>query len=305
MNQVHVGARLGCCLALAGVIGLAACDGTKNERKKIVLVSRQNNSGTYLYFREAVLGKERDFRAGTSDQNGSKDVVDLVSRTPNAIGYSGMGYATSGVKMLKVSAKGGEAIAPTVDNARTGKYPIARPLFIYTIGAPEGAVKAYLDWMLSKEGQDIVASEGEVPNTTMVDNPGAPPAEKFQIKVGGSDTMVNIAQSWAEAFQKKYPQISIQVAGGGSSTGVSGLQDGTIQIANMSRAMKPGEKATLAAKYGKDPVEFIMGQDGLAVYVHKDNPIETISIEELAEVYGTDGKLEFWDQLAGWPKSTE
>lgn len=131
---------------------------------EITRVSRQNNSGTYVYFREAVLGKDRDYKLGSVDQSGSKDVVALVEKTPGAIGYSGMGYATPDVKMLKISAKKGEAgVAPTVENAVAGKYPITRPLHIYTLGEPEGATKEYLDWIMSKEGQAVVGELGYVP----------------------------------------------------------------------------------------------------------------------------------------------
>jgi len=131
---------------------------------EIIRVSRQSNSGTYFYFRETVLGKGRDFKLGSRDMQGSKDVVELVSKTPGAIGYSGMGYATPEVKMLKVArAKGDTAYAPTVENALAHTYPIARPLFMYTLGEPAGAVKKYIDWVHSGAGQKIVAASGYVP----------------------------------------------------------------------------------------------------------------------------------------------
>lgn len=131
---------------------------------EITRVSRQNNSGTYEYFREAVLGDEREYKLGSIDQSGSKDLVALVSKTPGAIGYSGMGYHTSDVKMLKISkTKGGEAVAPTVQTAQDGSYPITRPLYIYTVGEVEGNVKAFLEWILSPEGQQIVQELGYVP----------------------------------------------------------------------------------------------------------------------------------------------
>jgi phosphate transport system substrate-binding protein len=134
--------------------------------KKIVRVSRQNSSGTYAYFREAVLGKKRDLKLGSIDQSGSKDVVTLVSRTPAAIGYSGMGYMTDEVKVLKVSRRKGEpGVEPTIANARNGSYPLTRPLQIYTIGQPAGAVKQYLAWILDTEGQDVVFQLGYVPLT--------------------------------------------------------------------------------------------------------------------------------------------
>lgn len=130
----------------------------------IVRVSRQAGCGTYSYFREAVLGKKRDYKLGSVDQSGSKAVVALVSKTPCAIGFSGMGYATPDVKMLRVSKKPGEpGVAPTAANARTGAYPITRPLLIYSAGEPTGPVKAYLDWILSPEGQAVVRELGYVP----------------------------------------------------------------------------------------------------------------------------------------------
>ena len=143
-------------------LGVKAIPGGKDN--KIVRVSRQNNSGTYHYFREVVVGKKADFKAGSLDMNGSKDVVELVGRTPTAIGYSGLGYATKQVKILKVSKKKGEpGVAPTIATTLDKTYPIARPLFMYTPGQPSPQVKAYLDWVMSPMGQKIVEHTGYVP----------------------------------------------------------------------------------------------------------------------------------------------
>lgn len=129
----------------------------------IVRVSRQSSSGTYEFFREHVLNN-RDFKLGSRDMNGSKEVVELVSTTPTAIGYSGMGYATPKVKMLKVAQKAGEpAYSPTVENVLNKHYPIARSLHLYTLGEPQGEIKKYIDWILSNEGQKIVEETGYVP----------------------------------------------------------------------------------------------------------------------------------------------
>jgi phosphate transport system substrate-binding protein len=139
-------------------------ENTACSSDEITRVSRQNNSGTYHYFREAVLGNARDYKLGSIDQSGSKDVVALVSRTPCAIGYSGMGYRTDEVKWLQVAAEeGGTPVEPNVDSAREGAYPIARPLQIYTLGEPSGPLKDYIDWILSDEGQKIVLDLGYVP----------------------------------------------------------------------------------------------------------------------------------------------
>jgi phosphate transport system substrate-binding protein len=129
--------------------------------QEIIRVSRQSNSGTYEFVREIVLGKEGDFKLGSRDMQGSKDVVDLVSKTPCAIGYSGLGYATPHVKAICVAAgKSSECVAPTAETAKSGKYPLSRPLYMYTLGEPTGAVLEYLSWIKSPVGQEIVASNG-------------------------------------------------------------------------------------------------------------------------------------------------
>ncbi len=141
---------------------------------EIVRVSRQNNSGTYVYFQEAVLGKERDYKLGSRDMHGSKDVVDLVENTPCAIGYSGLAYATPEVKMPCIALEeGGACVQPSVETAVDGSYPIARPLIMYTAGQPQGAVKEYLDWVLSDAGQCIILEKGYAPVRAV--SCGAPP----------------------------------------------------------------------------------------------------------------------------------
>lgn len=130
---------------------------------EIVVVSRQNNSGTYVYFKDAVLGAARDYKLGTRDMHGSKDVVDLVEHTPCAIGYSGLAYATEGIKMPCIETATGDCIAPSVATAIDRSYPVARPLFMYTSGAPQGAVAGYLDWILSDAGQCIIKAKGYAP----------------------------------------------------------------------------------------------------------------------------------------------
>jgi phosphate transport system substrate-binding protein len=131
---------------------------------EIIRVSRQNNSGTYVYFREALLGTSRELKMGSIDQSGSKDVVVLVSRTPCAIGYSGMAYVIPEVKQLALSRKRGEpGVPPSAETASDGTYPLARPLYLYTREAPTGAVREFLDWVLGEEGQKLVSDIGYVP----------------------------------------------------------------------------------------------------------------------------------------------
>ncbi|MEN8177422.1 MAG: phosphate ABC transporter substrate-binding protein [Pseudomonadota bacterium] len=142
------------------------------DSDKIVVVSRQNNSGTYVYFKKAILKtaakkgviEKGKFRQGTLDMHGSKDVVDLVEKTPCAIGYSGLAYATDHLKMVCVDGEDGKpCVSPSVATASDRSYPIARPLFMYTNGEPAGAIKTYLDWIKSDTGQCILMKKGYAP----------------------------------------------------------------------------------------------------------------------------------------------
>jgi phosphate transport system substrate-binding protein len=136
--------------------------GCKNQQ--IVVVSRQNNSGTYAYFKEAVLGKKGKYRQGTLDMHGSKDVVDLVEKTPCAIGYSGLAYATDHIKMACIATDDpANCVSPSPETASDRSYPIARPLLMYTNGEPTGHIKTYMDWVKSDAGQCIIQEKGYAP----------------------------------------------------------------------------------------------------------------------------------------------
>lgn len=143
-------------------LGVKGIPGAKGD--EIVVVSRQNNSGTHHYFKEAVIGKKNEQRPDTVNQNGSADVVNLVGTTPNAIGYSGMGYKTAAVKVLKVSKKTGEkSVAPSIETTLDKSYPISRPMFMYTAGEPPEHIKKYVDWIHSDAAQQILKDQGYVP----------------------------------------------------------------------------------------------------------------------------------------------
>ena len=113
----------------------------------------------------------------------------------------------------------------------------------------------------------------------------------IEIQNAGSDTMVNLAQAWAEAYGAANNNVDVAVAGGGSGTGIAALINGTADIANCSRAMKSSELTKSVDTHGKDPKQHVMGLDALAVYVHKDNPLDEITIEQLGGIYGEDGAI--------------
>lgn len=139
-------------------------DPDSNFSGEIQRASRQNNSGTYVFFRKAVCGEGGEYKQGANSLTGSKEVVEFVSTTPKAIGYSGMGYKTEHVNWLAVSKEdGGKAFEPTGENVLSKDYPIARPLFLYTVGNEPAHVKAYIEWILGADGQRIVGEQKFVP----------------------------------------------------------------------------------------------------------------------------------------------
>jgi phosphate transport system substrate-binding protein len=130
----------------------------------IVRVSRQNNSGNYHFFREVVIGMGRDFKLGTRDMNSSKDVIELVARTPTALGYASLGYAMEQVKVLKLSRTEAErAVAPSSRTIVNGTYPLAHPMMFYTRSSPPNDVQRFVQWTMSAAGQEIVERNGYGP----------------------------------------------------------------------------------------------------------------------------------------------
>ncbi|UCD98060.1 MAG: PstS family phosphate ABC transporter substrate-binding protein [Chloroflexota bacterium] len=141
------------------------------EDRPIVKLSRETNSGTHVYFLEEVLrlGMKDDKTLFSTDTLllPSSEVIGAEIRTnPNAIGYDGLGYVTPDMKVIAVSAGVGEDlnyIYPSSETVNDGTYPIARDLYMYTAGTPAGFVQTYMDWIFSKEAQEIVNELGFVP----------------------------------------------------------------------------------------------------------------------------------------------
>lgn len=134
--------------------------GGKDQR--IVAYSRENNSGTYVFFKEHVLNNE-DFARDIQTLPGTAAVVNAVSKDPASLGYGGIAYA-NGIKALAVKGDDeSEAVKPSMDTVETGTYPLSRNLYFYTVGPPTGEAKAFIDWTLSPEGQKICEAVGYYP----------------------------------------------------------------------------------------------------------------------------------------------
>ena len=132
------------------------------EERNIVRVSRKNNSGTYRFFRDDIFSRRRHFHINLEVAETSEDVVQKVAETPCAIGYSGMSFVTVATKTLCITEGNDPCVPPTPAFTRDKSYPLARPLFMVTLGPPKGVVKEYVQWVIGPEGQRILRKFGFV-----------------------------------------------------------------------------------------------------------------------------------------------
>ncbi len=124
---------------------------------------------------------------------------------------------------------------------------------------------------------------------------GSNDSEKITVK--GSDTMVILSQKWAEAFMKEHPKTVVQVTGGGSGVGIAALINGSTDIANASRPMKPAELEKVKAKYKENALEIACAKDGLSVFLNKENPVAELTIEQIGSIFA--GKITNWKEVGG------
>ena len=127
-------------------------------------------------------------------------------------------------------------------------------------------------------------------------NSKSSPVPSRDIKNEGSDTLVNLALAWAEKYQMEHPDIQISVTGGGSGTGITALINGTIDIANASRAMTADEINT-AKSAGFDPIQFVVARDAIAVIVNPNNPVSNLTLKQISDIY--KGLIKNWKELGG------
>lgn len=123
------------------------------------------------------------------------------------------------------------------------------------------------------------------------------PSDRVVVQNKGSDTMVNLAQAWAETFVLTHPRIAVEVSGGGSGTGIAALIQGSVDIANSSRAIRPEEAEAAFERNGRKVVGQVVALDALAVFVNAANPTDSLSFEQLACIFGEGGTCDSWSDL--------
>ena len=261
---------------------LSGCTQNQNGLS-IVVIGGDSASGTREFFWEYVMGKE-NFTSKLQEKNSNGGIYQTVTQTPGAIGYVGLGYVDSGVKALKINN-----ITANAENVLAGTYPIARELYLFTIGNASGLVKEFIEYIMSTEGQEIVAEEGFVPLPTSQLYNSSNKNPSGSLTIMGSTTVFPIIEKVKDAFKVMYPQISITVSSTGSGAGITAVIAGTVDIAMSSRDLKSSEA-------GKGLMKYTIASDGIAIIVNPENIyVDNITMEQLKAIY--KGEITNWDEL--------
>lgn len=261
-----------------------------NTSRDITVVSREDGSGTRGAFIElfeiqekTADGKSVDHTTKEANITDKTDVM-LVSTAgdPYAIGYVSLGSLNDTVKALDI-----DGTAATVENVKSGAYRISRPFNIATNGEATGLTKDFIDFILSKEGQEVVAKGGYIAVTN--DAPAyAGPAPEGKIVIAGSSSVTPIMEKLKEAYAVINPGASIEIQMNDSTTGMNAAKDGICDIGMASRELKDSELETLTPT----PIAI----DGIAVIVNSQNPVSGLSKDAVKAIF--TGEFTKWSQVA-------
>ena len=257
--------------------------------KNISVVAREDGSGTKTAFMELIGLKGKADPATVIIQTGTAGVLTEVKGNPVAIAYESLGYVTGDVKMLKV-----EGVDATVANIKSGAYKISRPLSVVykESSLANDANKAFFTFLHSSDAQKIISDEGYV---SIAD--GAPGytingSLSGSIDISGSTSLQPLMIELAAAFEKLQPNVKINVSGGGSGTGYKNADEGVSEFGMISEEFNK-EKAPSCTDY-------VVCKDGIAVIVNPENPLDSITMEQLKSIYDEEaGANAFtkWNQL--------
>ncbi len=282
--------------ALMTVFALTGCGADSNDggtgtgTDAISVLTREEGSGTRGAFIELLGieeknadGKKVDKTIDTAETTNSTSVmITTVQGNKAAIGYISLGSLDkSKVKALKVD--GAEAAA---DNVKSGEYKVSRPFNIATKGDATGAASDFIRFILSADGQAVVEKNGYISEG----NTGAYKAsgQKGKITIGGSSSVTPVMEKLKEAYVKVNPNVTVDVQQNDSSSGMKGAIDGIYDIGMASRDVKDSEKEA-----GLNSIKIAL--DGIAVIVNKDNTLDSITSEQIKNIY--TGSLTKWSEI--------
>lgn len=286
-------------LALAAMLSmgvLVGCGGTSDSTEggtgAINVISREDGSGTRSAFVELFGVEEKDAngekidrtKADASVTNSTAVMMTNVANDPNAIGYLSLGSLDDSVKAVKI-----DNVDATADNVKNGTYAVSRPFNIVTKNSVSEVAQDFIDFILSADGQKIVEDNKY---TASVDNAKAfkTKAPTGKLVIAGSSSVSPVMEALKEAYLAINTNAEIEIQTSDSTTGVNSAKEGICDIGMASRELKDEEKsAGLAAT--------VIAIDGIAVIVNDNNPIETMTKDQVKSVYV--GETTDWSQLNG------
>lgn len=273
-------------LAGCGSTGSSSSTGGFDTKSNISVITREDGSGTRSAFIELTGVQEEKDGTKTDNtlssavvQSSTQAVLTGVAGDPTAIGYISLGSLNDTVKAAKI-----DGVEPTSETVKDGSYKISRPFNIATKDNLSEAAQNFIDYILSKEGQEIVNKD----YVEAVDNaePFAGAKGKGKVKVGGSTSVSPVMEKLAEAYQKVNKDVTVEVNTSDSSTGMSQAAEGTVDIGMASRELKDSETA-------KGIKGTVIAKDGIAVIVNKSNTVEDIKLDQLKGIY--TGSTTTWE----------
>lgn len=273
-------------LAGCGSTGSSSSTGGFDTKSNISVITREDGSGTRSAFIELTGVQEEKDGTKTDNtlssaivQSSTQAVLTGVAGDSTAIGYISLGSLNDTVKAAKI-----DGVEPTSETVKDGSYKISRPFNIATKDNLSEAAQNFIDYILSKEGQEIVNKD----YVEAVDNaePFAGAKGKGKVKVGGSTSVSPVMEKLAEAYQKVNKDVTVEVNTSDSSTGMSQAAEGTVDIGMASRELKDSETA-------KGIKGTVIAKDGIAVIVNKSNTVEDIKLDQLKGIY--TGSTTTWE----------
>lgn len=250
----------------------------------IDVISREDGSGTRGAFVE-ITGVESDGNDNTTVdaiiQNSTNGVMTTVSGDTTGIGYISLGSLNETVKAVQV-----EGVETTANTVKSGDYPVARPFNVAWKAENIGEIgEDLMRFIQSPEGQAVVEEAGFVSVETEEDY--EPAGLSGQITVGGSTSVTPVMEKLVEAYQVHNPDVQVDIQSTGSSAGMTAVIEGQANIGMASRELKDEEKAELES--------CVIAIDGIAVIVHNDNPLETLTMDEIQKIFL--GEITTWSEV--------
>ncbi|MEG1547248.1 MAG: substrate-binding domain-containing protein [Clostridia bacterium] len=272
-----------------GAMCVAGCSSNAGN-DEIVVISREEGSGTRGAFIELFGIAQKDESGNNVDHttldadvtNSTSVMMTSVAGNENAIGYISLGSLNDTVKAIDI-----DGAQPNVDNIKSGEYAIARPFNIAMGATASEAVQAFVDFIMSAEGQTVIEANGYI-----AVQPGAPFAGSTvsgKVVIAGSSSVTPIMEKLKEAYIAINPNAQIEIQQSDSSTGMNLVIEGACDIGMASRELKESELSA-----GITPT--VIAMDGIAVIVSNDSSVTTLTSEQVRAIF--TGEMSVWSDIA-------